>query len=161
MATLEEVGAKIERYSGVGPHYQLVEGSVALDQVCRAIVTVRSHLGIPLAGVRVTDEWPGGRAILYTNAAGQAEFFFGPEAKFWPPDTGPHKIYVGRPGEVPSDEVVGLGLPNGHHADYQLTFQYVLDAEGEEGGEEWKEIEFDGKLWGVVPVRLTGKVRVK
>lgn len=156
MASLQDVGAQVEPYPDKRlRHYQLMSGQVALGGVCRAIVLVRSHLGIPLAGVEVTDEWPDGHFTKFTDAAGYVDFFFGPESKFWPPNMGPHKIYVGRVKQPQSDVVQGVGLPEGQHADYQLVFQLSLGQEA-----DWDDVEIRGKLWGVVPVHLAGKIRI-
>lgn len=119
MPRLSDVYARIIRNDA--GEFRLVGDSVVLDQTCRAVVTVRDERGQPLVGVPVTDRWPDGAITLETNAHGQVEFFFGPEAKFWPPNIGPHEVYVG--AEKPESDIVsGLGLPEGRHADYQLTF---------------------------------------
>lgn len=120
MTTLRDVYATVQECSAHGAeHYELSGASVVLDQVCRALVHVVGEGGVPLAGIPVQDKWPGGEIVLQTNANGDAEFFFGPEAKFWPPAVGPHQICV---LGLPCDIVGSLGLPLGHHADYQLIF---------------------------------------
>lgn len=124
MATLEEVHAFVERYtpSGGESYYRLEGATVVLDQVCRCIVRVVDENGVPIVGQPVLNFWPGNGALRHTNAAGEVEFFFGPEAKFWPPNAGPHAVVVGTHPSSPSDVVKGMGLPEGRHADYQLLF---------------------------------------
>jgi hypothetical protein len=120
MATLEEVGVSVKRCSPRPgeTYYEFAGGSVVLDQVCRCLVKVVDERGVPLPGVNVTNFWPGGSTTLVTDADGKVEFFFGPEAKFWKPNVGPHSVRI---TEV-SDVISGMGLPEGHHADYQLLF---------------------------------------
>lgn len=125
MASLTDVHAGVGRYiPRPGEAYYRLEGaSVVLDQVCRSLVKVVDERGVPLAGVDVTNYWPGGSATRPTGADGVTEFFFGPEAKFWPPNQGPHSVVVARDANGgASDVVYGMGLPEGRHADYQLLF---------------------------------------
>lgn len=124
MPTLEEVGVGVGRYipRPGEVYFEFAGGSVVLDQVCRCVVKVVDKKGLPIVGQNVTNFWPGGSVTRVTDADGKVEFFFGPEAKFWPPNQGPHSVIVGKQGDAPSDAVYGMGLPGGHHADYQLLY---------------------------------------
>jgi hypothetical protein len=128
MPTLEEVFARVEPYTGSGPHYDFMGGSVVADQNCRVLVTVLNEHGFPQAGIKVTNmrvdaQWE----CIETNGAGQAEFFMGKGSKFSPPDQGPHTVYVGDGPKRLGAAVVGLGLLYGHHMDYSVGFKYTLN----------------------------------
>ncbi len=97
--------------------------SAVLDINTRCSVTVLDKAGRPLAGIEVIDMRTDGQyEELQTNGAGYCEFIYGAASKFWRPNRGPHTVYVGDPGHPAGDQVESLGLPEGHHAEYALTF---------------------------------------
>jgi len=124
---LSKMRTKIEKYSGDADTYFAFNGGAGVfDQNCRCIATVLDESGIPMTGVKVTNMRPDSQyECLETNGLGQVEFWFGPGAKFWEPNEGPHRVYVGEGTQVLGDMVRGMGLPDGHHAEYNIAFRKV------------------------------------
>lgn len=86
--------------------------------------TVLDRDGDPVAGQRVWQSWPDGRAPATTNAGGQADIaLWGSGWCMDPPwSPGPYRASV----DGPSDEVRGLGLPCNLHVNYLLTFRRTV-----------------------------------
>ena len=104
----------------------MIGSSAVLDINCRCIVTVLDERGRPVAGVAVIDIRPDAQyEELLPNGAGQVEFIYGAASKFWAPNVGPHMVYIGEPGTPAGDQVVGMGLPEGHHCEYSLSFAWT------------------------------------
>ncbi|MBI3914574.1 MAG: carboxypeptidase regulatory-like domain-containing protein [Chloroflexi bacterium] len=86
--------------------------------------TVLDENGKPVAGQTVWQQWPDDRAAKTTNADGVADFNMSGDSSFDPKpprsQRGPYSAYV---DGLPSDKVVGLGLPLKQHVVYELTWR--------------------------------------
>lgn len=86
------------------------------------IIYVQDERGMPLPGVRVLQKFPGDVATGITDERGHYEFPMSGDSSF-APDRGEHGPYTAAVDGLPSDEVVGMGLPLRRHVQYILTFR--------------------------------------
>ncbi|MGB8647480.1 MAG: hypothetical protein WCF84_19765 [Anaerolineae bacterium] len=89
------------------------------------VCNVEDEQGHPLAGVPVIQGWPSDQAIGNSNADGLVEFPMSGDSSFDPArgEHGPYSVLV---GGLPSDTVVGLGLPLKRHVQFVLTWRRVV-----------------------------------
>ena len=121
---LKNIGAKLESYESADERtyfFGLSSITAVLDIGCSITVYVLDTQGVPMAGMSVRNARPDGRAeVLKTNGQGAIAFFMGAGSHFAVGNQdGPHAISAG------GDLVYSLGLPDGHHCDYVLTFRQM------------------------------------
>jgi hypothetical protein len=77
---------------------------------------------------------PDGRfEMVPTGGNGQSTFFLGRGSYFFAPQEGPHTVFVGdggsseeqTPPKVMGDKLGSMGLPEGNHCDYVITFRQM------------------------------------
>ena len=128
---------KVSRHvNTTGLVWRFTSAGVVFDRDCRASVGVYDQHNIPQAGVTVRNVTVAGHVEReVTGSDGRANFFMGHGSGYSQPNQGPHTISV---EGAPSDQVVGIGLPNGHHADFGISFQLRRDdpGNGDDNGED-------------------------
>lgn len=93
------------------------------------VLYVQDEKGAPLPGQRVIQKFPGDQAVGVTDERGHYEFPQSPDSSF-SPDRGEHGPYSARVDGLPSDEVVGMGLPLKRHVQYVLTYRRAVAGAG-------------------------------
>ena len=120
-------GVYLEYVPVPSARYELVRAELIDEAAARgntvAIFTVLDAMGLPTAEkVYLAWPWPAldeGR-LLPGNQDGQHMIING----YSPPELGPLAMYVGdSAGEVISDMIGGLGLPDNHHVSFRLTWK--------------------------------------
>lgn len=86
------------------------------------IVFVQDERGAPLPGQRIIQKFPGDQATAITDERGHAEFPMSGDSSF-SPDRGENGPYAALVDGLPSDQVVGMGLPLKRHVQYILTYR--------------------------------------
>lgn len=86
------------------------------------VVFVQDERGTPLPGQRVAQKFPGDQATALTDERGHTEFPMSGDSSFAPDrgENGPYSIVI---DGLPSDQVVGMGLPLRRHVQYILTYR--------------------------------------
>lgn len=89
------------------------------------IVFVQDERGMPIPGQRVLQKFPGDQAVGVTDERGHIEFPMSGNSSFAPErgESGPYAVAI---EGLPSDEVVGMGLPLKRHVQFVLTFRRAL-----------------------------------
>ncbi len=87
--------------------------------------TVLDESGNSIPGQRVWQQWPDDRAAKSTGPDGVIDFNMSGDSSFDPKrgQRGPYSAYV---DGLPSDKVVGLGLPLRRHVVYELTWRRAI-----------------------------------
>ncbi len=115
-------------------YYGFTSGSARVDVGASITVYVLDSQGVPAGGVHVYNLRPDGKfEDLETGGNGQVTFYLGRGSYFFSPTEGPHTVFVGEGGNqdegtlptVKGDRVTSMGLPEGHHVDYSLTFRQM------------------------------------
>lgn len=86
------------------------------------VLFVQDERGMPLPGQRVIQKFPGDQASGITDERGHFEFPQSPDSSF-SPDRGEHGPYSAFVDGLPTDRVVGMGLPLKRHVQYILTWR--------------------------------------
>lgn len=86
------------------------------------IVFVQDERGMPIPGQRIIQKYPGDQATAIADERGHAEFPMSGDSSF-SPDRGENGPYTALIDGLPSDQVVGMGLPLKRHVQYILTFR--------------------------------------
>lgn len=89
------------------------------------VMYVQDERGMPLPGQRVLQIYPGDRATGITDERGHFEFPMSGDSSF-APDRGEHGPYTAAVDGLPSDQVVGMGLPLRRHVQYILTWRRAV-----------------------------------
>lgn len=86
------------------------------------IVFVQDERGAAIPGQRVLQKFPGDQASGITDERGHIEFPMSGNSSFAPDrgESGPYSAVV---DGLPSDEVVGMGLPLRRHVQFVLTYR--------------------------------------
>ena len=114
--------------------FGFTSGSARLDVGASISVYVLDTQGVPLAGAKVYNLRPDGKfEVIETAGNGQATFYLGRGSYFFAPQEGPHTVFIGEGGNseeglaptAQSDRIGSLGLPEGRHCDYVLTFRQM------------------------------------
>lgn len=86
------------------------------------VVFVQDERGAPLPGHRVFQKFGGDQAPATTDERGHVEFPMSGDSSFAPDrgESGPYSIAV---DGLPTDEIVGMGLPLRRHVQYLLTYR--------------------------------------
>lgn len=98
------------------------------DESCNIYVTVFDSKAqpLPLNNVRMITGWQESATSfdkLIDAPGSPGNFFMGSDAKFYPPSLGPLAVCVlDDQGNIDSDIVGSMGLPNGNHGSYRVTF---------------------------------------
>ncbi|MBI3741075.1 MAG: carboxypeptidase regulatory-like domain-containing protein [Chloroflexi bacterium] len=91
--------------------------------------TVLDENGFPVVNQKVWQQWPDDRAAGTTDGDGVTNFGMTGDSSFDPKpprsQRGPYSAYV---DGLPSDKVVGLGLPLRQHVVYELTWRKTIFA---------------------------------
>ncbi len=86
---------------------------------------VQDERGHPLPGATVAQKFPGDQATDSTDERGHVDFPMTGNSSF-APDRGEHGPYSALVVGLPSDTVVGMGLPLRRHVQYVLTWRKVV-----------------------------------
>ena len=127
--SLTDVHARLISYAPAANEvfYGFTGGGVRLDINANITAYVLDQDGVPVAGAPVFNVRPDGQyEVILTGGNGSAQFFMGPGSKFWPPTPGPHTVFVGPDQNTArpiGDQVTSLGLPEGHHAEFTISFR--------------------------------------
>jgi len=122
------IGVKLGITPVAGSEYEVY--SVRLDDeyeaqgqtIARCFVYDENRM---ITGLPVRLAWPGaGPTFSASGLPGNPNNVHMIVNKYWPPDSGPLAVYVGREHNKPmSDIVYGLGLPMGRHVRYTVNFR--------------------------------------
>ena len=126
-------------------YYRMTSGSVNWGNP-RTSVIVHDQQGFPTAGVMVHSK-NGGLEQVSTDGSGRAQFHMGPGSKHWEPDQGPHSLWI---ATLPSDRIVGTGMPNGQYADFSFGFRLVYRQPDDDNGNGQPEDPAPGGLLGLI-----------
>ncbi len=92
------------------------------------VCCVQNEFGQPALSQSVVQTWPDGQAAQLTDGFGVIRFPMSGDSSF-APDRGEHGPYSAFVAGLPSDRVVGMGLPLRRHVQYLLTWRKVTAAE--------------------------------
>ncbi len=133
---LADVRAKLISYAPQPneTYYGFTSGSARVDVGASITVYVLDNQGVPAAGINVYNVRPDGRfEMIQTGGNGQATFYLGRGSYFFSGQDGPHTVFIGEGGnseelqapKVMGDRIGSMGLPEGHHVDYVITFRQM------------------------------------
>ncbi len=88
------------------------------------VCSVQDEYGQPAFGQNVVQAWPDGQAVLPTDDKGIVNFPMSGDSSF-APDRGERGPYLAYVAGLPSDRVVGMGLPLKRHVQYVLTWRKI------------------------------------
>ncbi len=86
------------------------------------VCNVQDEYGQSALGQNVVQAWPDGQAAQATDGKGIVNFPMSGDSSF-APDRGEHGPYSAYVAGLPSDRVVGMGLPLRRHVQYLLTWR--------------------------------------
>lgn len=98
------------------------------DDSCNVYFFVMNHTGsmVPATGARLGSPYSGSASGFQNNwkaPASPDSIFMGPNSKFWPPALGPLAAFVvDELGNIDSDVVGSIGLPQGDHMSFRVMF---------------------------------------
>ncbi len=93
------------------------------------VCCAQDEYGQPAFGQKAVQTWPDGQSTMPTDDKGIVNFPMSGDSSF-APDRGEHGPYAAYMAGLPSDRVVGMGLPLRRHVQYVLTWRKVTAPSG-------------------------------